>query len=616
MGAANRQRGEEFAEALYEEGLEAGFLDPAGLDLAAGDLLGSTTHISVLDGDGMCASVTCSNGSGSGVLVPGTGVILNNMLGEEDLNPLGFHRIAPGRRVPSMMAPTVVLRDGEIVLGLGSAGSNRIRSAILQTVVRAVEQGLPVDGGGRGAAPALRGGRRPGRARDRRGGAGPARGPRPRRRPPSRDQPLLRRRPGRRPRSRTAAPSAAAATRAAAAPSPTPDLALLFRIATQKREPGENGGRGRHPEIDFEAEGLLDGLDGDAREARLALLRELAADGVSLEELRDAVAAGRLTLLPVERALAGDGPRYTPREVAEIAGIDLELLQRFSAALGVPYTDPDEPRGTEADLEAARRMKAFRDAGLPEEGMLQVARTIGMGTARIAEANRELVIRTLAQPGDSERDLALRFAAAAEFMMPLVGPTLVHALQANMLEQIRRDVIATADLASGGVGGTADLTVCFADLVEFTRLGEEIAPEELGMVAGRLEEMASAVAEPPVRLVKTIGDAVMFVSTEPEPMLSAALALIAAAEAEGEEFPWLRAGLACGPVLPQSGDYYGRPVNLASRITGVARPGSVVVDAAIKEAAGDGFAYTFIGERRLKGIDSKVKLFRARLERG
>ncbi|HEV7769825.1 MAG TPA: gamma-glutamyltransferase [Solirubrobacterales bacterium] len=143
MGAANEARGEEFAEALYEEGMEAGFLEPTGLDLVAGDLLGSTTHISALDSDGMCASVTCSNGSGSGVLVPGTGVVLNNMLGEEDLNPLGFHRIRPGRRVPSMMAPTVVLRDGEIELGLGSAGSNRIRSAILQTVVRSVEQGMP-----------------------------------------------------------------------------------------------------------------------------------------------------------------------------------------------------------------------------------------------------------------------------------------------------------------------------------------------------------------------------------------------------------------------------------------------------------------------------------------
>ncbi|MGE5408695.1 MAG: gamma-glutamyltransferase family protein [Syntrophothermus sp.] len=145
MGAANDLRDLEFAESLYEEGMEAGILDPGGLDLAAADLLGSTTHVSVLDAAGTCASVTCSNGSGSGVLVPGTGVILNNMLGEEDLNPLGFHKIAPGRRVPSMMAPTIVRRAGEVELVLGSAGSNRIRSAILQTVVRAVEEGLPVD---------------------------------------------------------------------------------------------------------------------------------------------------------------------------------------------------------------------------------------------------------------------------------------------------------------------------------------------------------------------------------------------------------------------------------------------------------------------------------------
>jgi gamma-glutamyltranspeptidase / glutathione hydrolase len=142
IGAANAARGEDFAEALHGDGLDTSLLAPDALDLAAADLLGSTTHISVLDADGMCASVTCSNGSGSGVLVPGAGVILNNMLGEEDLNPLGFHRIPPGRRVSSMMAPTVVLRDGEIELGLGSAGSNRIRSAILQTIVRVVEQGM------------------------------------------------------------------------------------------------------------------------------------------------------------------------------------------------------------------------------------------------------------------------------------------------------------------------------------------------------------------------------------------------------------------------------------------------------------------------------------------
>jgi adenylate cyclase len=374
------------------------------------------------------------------------------------------------------------------------------------------------------------------------------------------------------------------------------------------------GAMADHPEIDFAAEGLLDELGGEAREARLALLQRLSSEGVELEELREAIAAGRLTLLPVERTIAGDGPRYTPREIAALAGVDLDLLERFSAALGVPYPGPDEREVTEAELEAARRIKAFRDAGLPEEGMLQVARTIGMGTARIAEANRELVIRTLTQPGDTERDLALRLAAAAEHMLPLVGPTITHSFQLHMLEQVRRDVIGTADLESGEIGGAVDLTICFADLVEFTRLGEEIDPEELGMVAGRLEEMATAVAESPVRLVKTIGDAVMLVCSEAEPLVEASLTLIAAAEAEGDEFPLLRAGLASGPTLPQSGDYYGRSVNLASRITGVARPGSVLVDPATREAAGNGFSYSFAGERRLKGIDARLKLFRVRRE--
>ncbi len=101
--------------------------------------LGSTTHISVIDRDGSACSVTCSNGSCSGVVVPGTGVHLNNMLGEQDLNPLGFHHHPPGRRLPSMMAPTIVMRDRAPELVLGSAGSNRIRSAILQTILRVVD---------------------------------------------------------------------------------------------------------------------------------------------------------------------------------------------------------------------------------------------------------------------------------------------------------------------------------------------------------------------------------------------------------------------------------------------------------------------------------------------
>jgi gamma-glutamyltranspeptidase / glutathione hydrolase len=158
MDEANQARTEEFHAGLYDPAFTQSFLAPdrlgrlaerirsgvgPGEGRAPGGPLGSTTHITAVDGDGRCAAVTCSNGTGSGLVVPGTGVHVNNMLGEQDLNPLGFHGLPPGRRMPSMMAPTMVLRDGELEVGLGSGGSNRIRSAILQVILRMIADGMP-----------------------------------------------------------------------------------------------------------------------------------------------------------------------------------------------------------------------------------------------------------------------------------------------------------------------------------------------------------------------------------------------------------------------------------------------------------------------------------------
>jgi gamma-glutamyltranspeptidase/glutathione hydrolase len=136
MEAAQDERTPEFLDGLAERGFAERFRSSR---------LGSTTHISVLDAGGGACSVTASNGEGAGIVVPGTGIHLNNMLGEQDLNPLGFHRHPPGRRLPSMMSPTIVLREGGPELVLGSGGSNRIRSAILQTVVNVVDRGIDVE---------------------------------------------------------------------------------------------------------------------------------------------------------------------------------------------------------------------------------------------------------------------------------------------------------------------------------------------------------------------------------------------------------------------------------------------------------------------------------------
>ena len=111
-----------------------------------------------------------------------------------------------------------------------------------------------------------------------------------------------------------------------------------------------------------------------------------------------------------------------------------------------------------------------------------------------------------------------------------------------------------------------------------------------------------------------IGDAAMLVSDEPAALLGAALAMVEAVDEQGEDFPQLRAGVAHGSMIGQGGDVYGPPVNLASRITAVARPGSVLAAAAATDAAGEAFHYSFAGERRLKGIKGAVKLYRVRRE--
>jgi gamma-glutamyltranspeptidase/glutathione hydrolase len=156
MAAAQAVRTPAFLDGLAEEGFlerfqaarpgaAAGEPAPPGSANGASFPAGSTTHVSVIDADGWACGVTCSNGEGSGIVVPGTGIHLNNMLGEHDLNPLGFHRHPPRRRLPSMMSPTIVLAaDGAPELVLGSGGSNRIRSAILQTVVNVVDRGMGV----------------------------------------------------------------------------------------------------------------------------------------------------------------------------------------------------------------------------------------------------------------------------------------------------------------------------------------------------------------------------------------------------------------------------------------------------------------------------------------
>jgi adenylate cyclase len=365
---------------------------------------------------------------------------------------------------------------------------------------------------------------------------------------------------------------------------------------------------------DFEAEGLLDGLEGEAREARRDLLAYLCQQGVSLEELGRAIDESRLVLLPVEKVLAEE-QKYTAAEVAREAGIDREVFLAQRRAAGLPTPGARERAFTDTDIEAARRLRNALELGVPREPLLEGARAFGRAAAEAAAATRRLAAEAFVRPGDTERDVGLRMADAARTLHPQTVELLQYLYNAHLREQLRSDAIETAELVAGRIEGTREVTVCFADLVGFTTLGEQVAAEDLSEIADRFGTLAAGLAEPPVSLIKMIGDAAMLVSPEPEPLLDTALGLVEHGRPEKDGLPELRAGVANGEALNRFGDWYGSPVNLASRVTAIARPSSVLATEEVYLAARDRFAWSHAGEWRLKGVSQNLSLYRCRRER-
>lgn len=322
---------------------------------------------------------------------------------------------------------------------------------------------------------------------------------------------------------------------------------------------------------------LYEDLDEDgAREDRRELLRRLSKAGVSFDRLLAAVKDERVAALPAELALGGEPP-HTLTHVAREVGLDPAFLRQALLALGRPNPRRGERAFTDADIEEALILKSFLDAGLPRKDVIDVARVLGNGMANTAVAIRELVAGSLLRRGDSELDLALRYAEAAEQLAPMLSPLLGHELLAHLRAVVRREAVSQAERKRGSISGTRPAAIAFADLVDFTKLGGEVDPDELGRVAARLSESAFKLAVPPVQVVKTIGDAVMLAAPDVGGLLDTLLALLRNWEQNTAVLPELRAGLAYGPAVTRAGDWFGAPVNLASRLTGAAKPGTVNV---------------------------------------
>jgi adenylate cyclase len=362
-------------------------------------------------------------------------------------------------------------------------------------------------------------------------------------------------------------------------------------------------------DADFEAFGLLDGLEGDARQERIDLITWLLGRGFHIDHIRGSV--GAPLNLPSSRVIGDDGTCVSAREVCQSAGVDLEFLQRIHRAIGLPrIDDPDAPTLSLADSEAAVQAKIILDLGIDREDVIAVLRVMSESLGHTAAVMREAGLKSILRPGATEIEVAEAIEALAVRAAPTFGPMMEALLRLELRRTFELEAVTAAERAAGILPGARPVTVCFADLTGFTTLGEALAPEDLERVANRLAEIAHDVASSPVRFVKSIGDAVMLVCFEPVPLVDAVLELAQAAAAH--DLPPLRIGIASGCAVSRAGDWFGNPVNVASRVTAAAGPGAVFTTESTKDAVGNAgdYEWTSIGPRELKGVSGEVKLFR------
>ena len=301
----------------------------------------------------------------------------------------------------------------------------------------------------------------------------------------------------------------------------------------------------------------------------------LQARGVSAEDIDRAAKTGRLHLLVLEHLSLVGTPKYSRTEISELSGMSVEDLRRFWRALGFPDVDPDERAFTEHDLDVLGTVQGSIAMGVTSiEVALQLTRVYGSSMARVADAE---VQAGLAHSPEESARLAELFALTAGGPLTGMAAILEHVWRRHLLAAIRRQTMSDAETENS-------MAVGFCDLVGFTAMSQQLDEQQLAAVINRFEELAyDTVAAGAGRVVKMIGDEVMFVVENPRIAAHIGLAL-ADAYSDEETLSDVRVGVAYGPVLGREGDYYGPVVNLASRIVNIAFPGTVVVSNDVADA--------------------------------
>jgi adenylate cyclase len=322
--------------------------------------------------------------------------------------------------------------------------------------------------------------------------------------------------------------------------------------------------------------------------------------GVDEQALKSAAAQGPNAIrVLVARYMTFPGARrYTPREVYAKSGVDEEIASSLWRAMGFPEVPDDEPAFTDADIEAVRvATQLFQRADMDRTIVLQQARSMGQAAARIAASHQDVIAELVV--GDDPAREAEEALSLAEDTLPALDDLLVYMYRRHLAAATEQRLLITPS-DEGGVA----MSVGFADLSGFTAISQELDVRELAALIDRFNAATSiVVARAGGRIIKTIGDEVMFATHEPAPAAATALSLLD--EVSGiNGLPPLKVGVATGAVIAREGDVFGPPVNLAHRLVTTARPESVLVDEATKDALDEdpSFQFTPLGKRNLKGI--------------
>jgi adenylate cyclase len=359
----------------------------------------------------------------------------------------------------------------------------------------------------------------------------------------------------------------------------------------------------------FTEAGLYDAGAPDATH-RLELLNYLVTEGCTLEEMVAANERGRLFALTGDRVVIPGRDEFSLADIAARTGADIETVTKIWRALGFVDPGPDEGVACEADVAAVQTVVEMSAVtGLP--AVLGVCRVVAASLTRVSDAvssavRGQLPELALDQAG-SEIATARTFGQVATFV-PRMGRAL-DALFRHHLESARMNWERTDsnDLAaSGGVR----VGVGFTDLSGFTGLTEGLSLPELSSLLTVFEEVADEIVrEHQGRVVKYIGDAVMYVTVDALSAVRVAQDLLGAAQIRGMQ---ARAGVAAGEVLALEGDYFGPVVNLAARLAAMADAGEVLVTGEVVARLGDHIGTVALGLREVRGFTQAIEVARLR----